>query len=90
MTFNEVTAKMIKAAMSVHSATGPGLLEKAYDRCLSYELSKRNLQFEHQLKVPVTYRGVRLDAGFRIDYLVENCILLELQAVEKLHLRPLR
>jgi GxxExxY protein len=85
MTIDEVTYRVIKAAMTVHSAIGPGLLEKAYDACLYYELGKDGLQFEHQRKVPVWYQGIRINAGFRVDYLVENCVLVELKAVEKLH-----
>ena len=85
MTIDEVTHRVIKAAMAVHSAIGPGLLEKAYDACLYYELRKDGLQFEHQLKVPVSYQGIRIDAGFRVDYLVEKCVLVELKAVEKIH-----
>jgi GxxExxY protein len=85
MTIDEVTHRVIKAAMTVHTAIGPGLLERAYDACLYYELGKDGLQFKHQLKVPVSYQGVRIDAGFRVDYLVENCVLVELKAVEKLH-----
>ena len=70
--------------MRVHSTVGPGLLEKAYDACLCYEFSTDGLQFEHQIKVPVSYRRIRLDVGFRLDYLVENCVLVEIKAVEKL------
>ena len=81
---NQITERIIRAAMAVHSALGPGLLEKAYDVCLFYELSRAGLQFEHQLKLPVTYREVRLDAGFRIDYLVENCVIINFNVV---HLR---
>ena len=84
MTINDITERIIRAAMTVRSAVGPGLLEKAYDACFYYELSKDGLQFEHQVKVPVTYREIRLDAGFRVDYFVENCVLVELNAVEKL------
>ena len=79
MMTNDVTERIIRAAMKVHTAIGPGLLEKAYDACLFHELSTEELQFEHQIKVPVAYREVRLDVGFRIDYLVENCVLVELK-----------
>ena len=81
---NDITERIIRAAMAVHSALGPGLLEKAYDVCLFYELARAGLQFEHQLKLPVMYREVRLEAGFRVDYLVEHCVLVELKAVDKL------
>jgi GxxExxY protein len=85
LTIDEITHTVIRAAMSVHTAVGPGLLEKAYDACLYYELTKNGVQFEHQLRLPVSYEGMRLDAGFRVDYLVENRVLIELKAVEKLH-----
>lgn len=85
MMIDEVTHRVIKAAMTVHSAVGPGLLEKADDACLRYELGKNGLQFKHQFKVQVAYQGIRIDAGFRVDYVVENCVLVELKAVEKLH-----
>jgi len=81
---NEITERIIRTAMAVHSVLGAGLLEKAYDACFFYELSREGLQFEHQLKLPVTYRDIRLEAGFRVDYLVENCVLVELKAVDKL------
>ena len=85
MQINDVTEKIINAAMKVHTAVGPGLLEKAYDACLFCEFGRIGLQFEHQLKLPVAYQGVPIDAGFRVDYLVENCVLVEIKAVEKLH-----
>ena len=66
MTMDEVTHRVIKAAMTAHSAIGPGLLEKAYDACLYYELGRDGLQFEHQRKIPVTYQAIRIDAGFRV------------------------
>jgi GxxExxY protein len=64
LTIDDVTHRVIKAAMAVHSAVGPGLLEKAYDVCLFYELGRDGLQFEHQLRLPVSYQGIRIDAGF--------------------------
>ena len=79
---NEVTDCIINSAMTVHSAVGPGLLEKAYEVCLAYELSVRNLHFERQVRLPVTYHGIRLDPGFRVDYVVENCVLVEIKAVD--------
>jgi GxxExxY protein len=81
---NDITETIIKCAISVHSAVGPGLLEKAYDACFYCELSKTGLQFEHQLKVPLLYQGVSLKTAFKVDYFIENRVLLELKAVEKL------
>jgi GxxExxY protein len=80
---NDITETIIKCAMSVHSAVGPGLLEKAYDACFYCELSKTGLQFEHQWRVPLLYQGVSLKTAFQVDYFVENRVLLELKAVEK-------
>lgn len=85
MTIDDVTHQVIRAAMEVHSAVGPGLLEKAYGACLYHALATEGLHFEHQLKLPVAYRGTIIDAGFRVDYLVEKCVLVELKAIEKLH-----
>ena len=70
--------------MKVHTALGAGLLESAYDVCLVHEFTLRGLLFRHQVRLPVIYDTVVLDAGYRIDFLVENCIIVELKAVEKL------
>jgi len=78
-----ITGIIIDAAMKVHSALGPGLLESAYEACLKYELSKRSLVVESQVVLPVFYNGVKIEAGYRIDLLVENEIILELKAVDK-------
>lgn len=80
---DSITGIIIDAAMKVHSALGPGLLESAYEVCLKYELLKRSLVVESQLFLPVIYDGIKIDAGYRIDLLVENEIILELKAVEK-------
>lgn len=68
----------------MHSSLGSGLLESVYEVCLSYELTKRKLNVERQLALPVIYDNVQLDASFRIDLLVENRIIIELEAVESL------
>jgi GxxExxY protein len=81
---NEITEKVIGAAIEVHRALGPGLLESAYEACLAYELSRRGLKFERQKDMPVVYHGVSLDCGYRLDLLVEDTVLVELKAVEKL------
>ena len=75
---------IIGCAMKVHSALGPGLLESAYETCLVHELSKTNDNVKRQVALPVVYDGVELDAGYRIDLLVENSVILELKAVERL------
>lgn len=70
--------------MKVHSALGAGLLESTYQTCLHYQFSIDGLQFQHQVRLPVVYQGITLDAGYRIDFLVENRVIVELKAVEKL------
>ena len=70
--------------MEVHRALGPGLLESAYESCLAYELSERGLFVERQKGVPITYKSVEVDAGFRIDLLVDKKIIIELKAVESI------
>jgi GxxExxY protein len=79
---SRVTEEIIGAAIEVHRELGPGLLESAYGACLAVELSSRGLAFERQKPVPVTYKGLVLDCGFRVDLLVEDCIVVELKAVE--------
>ncbi len=80
---NLITGIIIDAAMKVHSALGPGLLESAYEACLKYELTKIGLSVVCQISLPVMYDGIRIDAGYRVDMIVENEIILELKAVEK-------
>jgi len=81
---NDITNDIISAAMKVHSALGPGLLESAYEVCLAYELSKMGHKVERQVELPVVYEGVRLDAGYRLDLVVDDCIIVELKAVDVL------
>ncbi len=82
MQSNELTEIIIGAAIEVHRELGPGLLESAYEKCLARELHMRNIQVELQKPVPVIYKGVQLDCGYRIDMLVQNQVLLELKAVD--------
>lgn len=70
--------------MKVHTALGPGLLESAYETCLAYELRQRGLRVETQVTLPVKYDGVELDAGYRLDLLVESRVIVELKAIEKM------
>ncbi|MCA1628508.1 MAG: GxxExxY protein [Acidobacteria bacterium] len=84
MSGNEVSGLIIEAAMKVHTALGPGLLENAYEACLVHELRKKRLQVETQVTLPVIYDGVRIDVGYRIDVLVEDSVIVELKAIEKL------
>jgi GxxExxY protein len=83
MLHESITGRIIDAAMKVHSALGAGLLESTYQICLHYQLTTDCLQFEHQVRLPVVYQGIQLDAGYRIDFLVENCVIVEIKAVEK-------
>ena len=81
----DLTKEIVGAAIEVHKAIGPGLLEGVYEECLCHELSLRNLRFERQLLVPVIYKNVSLDCGYRLDMLVENTVILELKSVEHIH-----
>lgn len=84
MVTNELTEKIIGAAIEVHKLLGPGLLESAYEVCLAHELTLAGIHFERQLPVPVTYKSVPLDCGYRIDFLVEKSVVVELKAIEGL------
>lgn len=81
---NRLTEAIIGAAIEVHKELGPGLLESTYEACLFYELGTRGLVVERQKELPVAYRGVRIDCGYRLDLLVENQVILELKSVERL------
>ena len=81
---NVVTGHIIDAAMKVHSALGPGLLEGAYEACLRHESTSRDLEVKSQLFLPVEYNGILIDAGYRLDLLVEDIVIVEIKAVEKL------
>ena len=79
-----LTEKVIGAAIEVHRNLGPGLLESAYEECLCYELTQTGLFFERQKAVPVRYKSVRIDASYRADLVVEQRLLVELKAVERI------
>jgi len=79
-----ISGHIVDAAMKVHSALGPGLLESAYETCLKHELVKRGLEVESQVELPVLYDGVKLNVGYRIDLLVSNAIVVELKSVDKI------
>jgi GxxExxY protein len=80
---NEVSYRVIGAAMKVHSVLGPGLLESVYDKCLGHELTRIGLQFQHQARLSVSHEGARLSPGYKIDYIVEQCVVVEIKCVEK-------
>ncbi len=79
---NELTDAIIGAAMEVHRMLGPGLLESTYEMCLCRELSIRGIPFERQIPIPVEYKGVKLDCGYRADIVVDETILIEIKAVD--------
>jgi GxxExxY protein len=75
---------IIKAALKIHSALGPGLLESAYEVCLAHELTQAGLITRRQVLLPIKYDGIQLDAGYRLDLLVDECVVAELKAVERI------
>jgi GxxExxY protein len=80
----ELTEQIIGAAIAVHQILGPGLLESAYEECLCRELHLRGIAFARQVPLPVEYKGVKLDCGYRIDILVADTVIVEIKCVEKL------
>lgn len=81
---NEISSQVIGAAIEVHKHLGPGLLESSYEACLLYELKKQGLEVKSQVMLPILYKGVQPDAGYRLDILVESRLILEIKSVEKL------
>lgn len=81
---NRLSSESIGAAIEVHRNLGPGLLESAYESCLSWELRQRGLDVQNQVPVPIHYKGITLDEGYRIDLLVEGKLLLELKSIDKM------
>jgi len=81
---NQLTEKIIGAAIEVHRALGPGLLESAYEACLVYELSERGLKVEAQKPVPLVYKAVSLDCGYRLDVLVEDTVIVEIKSIDRI------
>ena len=84
MRLDDVSGQVVDSAIKVHSALGPGLLEGAYQACLAHELRSRGLRVRLQVPLPVIYEGVRISVGYRVDLLVEECVVVELKAVAKL------
>jgi GxxExxY protein len=81
---NALTNAIIGAALAVHDELGPGLLESAYEACLTFELLQRRLSIERQKALPLTYRGQTLDCGYRLDLLVEGVVVVEVKAIEQI------
>ncbi|MDD3721647.1 MAG: GxxExxY protein [Lutibacter sp.] len=85
MTENEIASVIIGKAIAVHRELGPGLLESTYQECLFYELKNDNLKVEKEIALPIIYKDIKLDHGYRIDLLVENKVVIELKTVEFLN-----
>ena len=84
MGINQLSSKIIGAAIEVHKVLGPGLLESAYEKCLCRELKLRRLSFDAQKPLPVVYKGVEIDCGYKMDLVVKNAIVVELKSCEKI------
>lgn len=84
MELNEITCEIIGAAIEVHRTLGPGLLESAYEECLCHELATRGIHFERQKPLPIVYKDIMLDCGYRVDLLIENSVLVELKSIDNL------
>lgn len=84
MDFDALSHSVIGAALEVHKALGPGLLESAYARCLAIELERRCIRFRREVPIPLLYRGVPVDAAYRADFIVESRLIIEVKSVQKL------
>ncbi|MBL7985951.1 MAG: GxxExxY protein [Flavobacteriales bacterium] len=85
MTENELARIVVDSMVEVHRELVPGLLENSYEQCLAFELKSRGLVVQQQVSLPVLYKGVQLDVGYRLDLWVENKLIIEVKAVEELH-----
>lgn len=81
---NDLSSVIVDAAFKIHTTLGPGLLESVYEACMEYELNKRGCSVERKISMPISYDDLRLDAGLRLDLLVDNKIIVEIKAVERL------
>ena len=84
MKFDELSNKILGCAIEVHRELGPGLLESTYEQCLAYELSRAKIPFKVQVELPVEYKEIRLDCGYRIDLLADDRLVVELKSVDQL------
>ena len=84
MEFDELSNRVIGCALEVHRTLGPGLLESTYEQCLAHELSLSDISFKFQLPLPVKYKGIKLDCGYRIDLLVNDELIVELKSVDQI------
>ncbi len=85
MTENEIATIVVDILFKIHKSLGPGLLESVYEECVDYDLCKAGLQIERQKPFPLIYKEVRLDIGYRVDFLIHSKLVLEIKAVESLH-----
>ncbi|MCA2004909.1 MAG: GxxExxY protein [Ignavibacterium sp.] len=85
MLYEDLTKDIIGAAIEVHRELGPGLLESAYEECLNYELNKKGIKSERQKPIPIIYKEIKLDCGYRCDLIVENKVIVELKSVDVLN-----
>ncbi|MEL7121166.1 MAG: GxxExxY protein [Bacteroidota bacterium] len=85
MTENEISKFVFDAALKIHKKLGPGLLESTYEACMEYELTKQGLQVETQVPLPLIYEDVKLSVGYRLDLLINEKVVIEIKAVEKMH-----
>ncbi|MEJ5261834.1 MAG: GxxExxY protein [Ignavibacterium sp.] len=83
--FEEITKEIIGSAIDVHKELGPGLLESAYEECLFYELHKKRFNVERQKPIPIIYKEIRLECGYRADLIVENCVIVELKSIDAIN-----
>ena len=84
MELNNISGLIVDAAFKVHNFLGPGLLESSYEACLKHELKKRKVNIQSQVSFPIDYDGLKIDAGYRIDLLVEEAIIVEVKSIEKI------
>jgi GxxExxY protein len=90
MNVNDLTGGVIGAAIEVHKALGPGLLESTYEECFCIELGLRNLPYERQKEIAITYKGVNLDCAYRLDIVISNQLIVELKACEERYSQSMR
>ncbi len=84
MQINELTKKVIGRAIEVHKNLGPGLLETAYEQCFAKELNLTGIKFKTQAPLPIEYKGIKLECGYRVDFLVEEALIIELKSIEQI------
>ena len=84
-TENEIAKTVFESGLQIHKTLGPGLLESAYEECLYFDLVNAGLEVEKQKSLPLIYKEIKLDAGYRVDFLIENKVIIEIKSIETLH-----